>query len=337
MHNAKIRPSFDARRQVLGNVLPLDTPFTVILDPGDLCNFRCSYCFRSKPASFDCGYYRRNTLTDWKTFQRAADQLCGFPQPPKTISLSNHGEPLCNPELPRMVAYIRKDLGLTSRISIHTNASLLDARMADGLAQAGLDRMVVSVQGLNAEEYRKTCGAAVDFKRFMRQLEYFYSVKSTTEVCVKIVDAALHGPEQEFYDLFSPMADRIFVERVLPIWGEADTGICMNKYGKKFPKVDCCVLLFHTLVVTADGTILPCTHLRPSGSLGTIFETTLAEAWRGKVKTAMLRAMLEKGLHGNAPCRSCGIAQNSVFAECDIIDGHRNAILGRLTDGKGLA
>jgi len=53
--------------------------------------------------------------------------------------------------------------------------------------------------------------------------------------------------EQEFYDLFSPMADRVFVEKVVPIWGGKNNDICMNKYGRIFPRVECCSLLFHTL------------------------------------------------------------------------------------------
>lgn len=332
---AQISPSFDARRQVLGEILPLDTPFTVIIDTGDVCNFRCSYCFRGKAASFDCGYYRRNILISWEAFQRAADHLCGFPQAPKAISLSNHGEPLCNPALPRMATYIKKDLGVPSRISIHTNASLLDKRMADGLAAAGLDRMVVSVQGLSAEDYRAVCGAGIDFERFLRQLEYFYSIKTTTEVCVKIVDDALHGPEQAFYELFAPMADRVFVEKVVPIWGAAEGRIRANKFGDTFPRVDCCILLFHTLVVTADGTILPCTHLRPSCDLGTIFDTTLAEAWRSEARTTLLRAMLQKGLNRNGVCHLCQLAQNSVYAECDIIDRYRLEILRRMDTANG--
>jgi len=330
MDSMKIRPSFDPQRQILGNILPLDSPFTVILDSGDLCNFRCSYCFRGNPTAFDNGYYYRNRVPTWKTFQRSADQLCDFPAPPKTVSLSNHGEPLCNPDLPRMVSYLKKELGLPSRISIHTNASLLNRNTAEALADAGLDKMVVSVQGMSADDYRATCGVSIDFKCLLQQLEYFYSIKTTTEVCIKIVDTALSVPEQEFYDLFSPMADRVFVEKVVPIWGGKNNDICMNKYGRIFPRVECCSLLFHTLVVTSDGTILPCTSLRPFCDLGTVFITTLRKAWNSNDRLDLLHGMLDKGMSKIDLCRYCYIAQNSIYSENDIIDGYRNEIMNRI-------
>ena len=39
--------SYSQDRNVLGKVLPLDTPYTVMVDISDMCNLRCNYCFRA--------------------------------------------------------------------------------------------------------------------------------------------------------------------------------------------------------------------------------------------------------------------------------------------------
>ncbi len=42
---AKIERRIDpGNRTVLGEVLPLETPFVLLVDPSNLCNFRCKYC-----------------------------------------------------------------------------------------------------------------------------------------------------------------------------------------------------------------------------------------------------------------------------------------------------
>ena len=63
-----------------------------------------------------------------------------------------------------------KETGITDRTEIVTNGSLLTHKLSDALIHAGLDRLRVSLQGVTAEQYQKTCGAAIDFDRFVEQL-----------------------------------------------------------------------------------------------------------------------------------------------------------------------
>ena len=42
---AKIKPRIDlANRTKLENVIPLEVPFVIYVDPSDVCNFRCKFC-----------------------------------------------------------------------------------------------------------------------------------------------------------------------------------------------------------------------------------------------------------------------------------------------------
>lgn len=334
MDKNKIGTSFDKKRQVLGKVFPLDTPFTVIVDASEACNFRCNYCFRSETKPEAWGNYAvKKNLMKWETFEKVVEQIKQFPQEIKGISLSNHGEPLCNRRLPEMVRYI-KDQGIKCRVSIHTNASILDEEYALELAKSGIDKVVVSLQGMDADTYDEVCHTKLDFEWFYSVLKYFYENKTeATTLNIKIMDVAVKGREDEFYERFSPIADQVFIEQVVPIWKNVGDGAekpetMTNKYGGKFKYQECCPLLFDTMVVTPDGDVYPCTQITSTDCLGNINEATLVELWNSDQRKELLRRQLL--LQAPESCNGCYIRQNSIFTPEDMIDDYREEILERL-------
>lgn len=335
MEYKNIIKSYSQERHVLGEVLPLDTPYTILIDISDVCNLRCKYCFRYDE-SIEAEDYRKNRLMDWDTFVRIVEQMKVFPAQFKRIALSHNGEPLCNRLLPQMVRYI-KESGLTGKTEIHTNALLLDEQYIEELCDVGLDRAVISLQGLDAEAYLAECGAQIDFEYFYHMIEVFYKRKKNTQVHIKIVDEAVGAEKEKFYELFSPIADRVFVESVVPLWTGADMAenVCeINKYGDAFKVQQCCPLIFYTMNVLPDGTIYPCSHIRPPFKLGNVYDTTLLEAWNSEEKREFLKQMLEHGRFGTEVCKNCYIPQNTVMTNEDSIDEYAGQILERMRAGE---
>ncbi|RGS37161.1 radical SAM/SPASM domain-containing protein [Roseburia hominis] len=336
MSYSNIIKSYSQDRNVLGKVLPLDTPYTVLIDISDSCNLRCKYCFRYD-TSIGAEDYRKNRLMDWETFQIVVEQLKEFPSQIKRIALSHNGEPLCNRKLPQMVSYI-KNAGLTGRTEIHTNGLLLDKQYIEELCEAGIDRVVISLQGLDGDAYYKECGVRIDFERFYYHLKYFYQKKRDTQIHIKIVDEAVGEERDRFYEMFSPIADRVFVESVVPLWTDSDmkTGeVEKNKYGDTFKVQQCCPLVFYTINVLPDGTIYPCSHIRPPFKLGNVKETTIYEAWNGAQKKTFMKDMLESGRFKMEACKNCYIPQNTVMTPEDSIDAYAEEILERINRTQG--
>ena len=334
MKDNKIQASYDKNRQCLGKIYPLSTPFTVILDTSEACNFRCNYCFRATESPDAWGDYAvKKNLMKWEVFEHAVAQIKEFPEEVKAISLSNHGEPLCNRRLPEMVRYI-KEQGIMSRISIHTNGSMLDKEYALELAASGIDKVVVSLQGLAGDTYKKVCATELDFDFFYQNLKcLFENKKKNTIINIKIMDVAVGDREQEFYEMFLKIADFVFVEKMVPIW--KNTGDVsekpeevQNKYGDSFPYQECCPLLFNTLVVTPEGDVYPCTQLLSKEKLGNIEEASLVDLWNSEERKELLRRQLL--LQAPESCNGCYIRQNSIFSKEDMIDNYRLEILKRL-------
>lgn len=332
MDNAKIMPSFDHKRSVLGEIFPLKTPFNVIVDTSERCNFQCKYCFRSDDDKSKWGYAKDNLLMDWNIFEKIVDQIKQFDDEVRQISLSGHGEPLCNRKIPDMVRYIKQQ-GIRSRVSIHTNASLLDQEFIADLIDSDIDRIVVSLQGLSSEKYWEVCHAKIDFEQLYLNLRYLYNKKNHTQVHIKVMDVALEkGEEDKFYQMFTPIGDRVFIEQEVPIWKGVDLGKgkheIENKYGNSFPMQKCCPLIFHTIVIAPNGDVYPCTQLLREDKLGNVNESTLTEMWAGGERRNLLLRQCE--LNNPEVCEQCYIRQNSIYTKEDMIDDNRLRIKERL-------
>ncbi len=331
----KVKESFQENRTLLGKVLPLSTPYTALIDVSDVCNFKCNYCFRASGSDINAPGYRNNVLMSWENYTRAIDQLTEFPEQVKRISLSHNGESLCNPRLPEMVSYV-KQKGLTGCCEFHTNGSLLTHEKSKQLVDAGLNRMIISLQGMTAEKYKDVCHATVDMERFYDELSYLYSIKTEKlQVNIKIVKEALESGEEElFLEKYGKVADRVFIERVVPLWGlenEAEPDVQWeNKYGRKEKWQSCCPLLFYTIGVHPTGDIYPCSHIVPPFKLGNVSETTLKQAWESAKRKEFLLQMLREGRGACEECVNCYIPQNTIMTEADRIDDYREEILGRL-------
>lgn len=330
---SKVKPSYDTNRQMLGEILPIKTPFTVIIDVSERCNFKCNYCFRGQDNKKAWGYAVRNDLMSWEIFELAVEQISQFSESVKVISLSNHGEPLCNRKLPQMVKYI-KEKGIKSKVSIHTNASLLDERYALELAESQIDKVVISLQGMNSAKYKDVCGAIVDFDALYDNLSYFYKHKQKTQINVKIVDVALgEYTKEQFVDKFSKVADNVFVEKMVPIWKDIDLNSnakVNNKYGDIFLRQECCTLIFHTIVVGTTGDVYPCTQLLYPYPIGNIKNRTIKEMWDSSERNKLLCQQVVGA--SQTICKDCYIKQNSIFSENDMIDLYKDRILERLKE-----
>ena len=118
-------------RQVLRDVLPLAKPFTVLIEPTSLCNFRCIQCFQS--ITTDSYFTQTRGVMPLALFRRVVDQLQQWPGAKlKVLKLSLYGEPMVNPKFSEMVR-IAKAADVAERVETTTNASLLTRAVAEQL------------------------------------------------------------------------------------------------------------------------------------------------------------------------------------------------------------
>ncbi len=312
-------------RVKLADVVPLNTPFTLNVFPSNICNFRCNYCAQSlgKEKLLE-KYGFPMELMSVDTLAIAIEQAKEFGEPFKLVSFMGHGEPLCNRRLPEMIRMV-KEAGIAKRVDIITNASLLDEAYSDELIDAGLDVLRVSLQGISAEKYEKICNYKIDFARFVNRLGYFYSHRKKCKVFLKTVDAALEfGEDEKFYEIFSPISDRIYVDKVKPVYdgvnySENEKDLSTDRYGTMHGRRMVCPQPFYMLSLWANGDVTPCDALYKASPLGNVYTRSLKQMWNGEIHREFCRLQLKGKRMEHPACSKC-CAPDDVSAKEDVLD-----------------
>ena len=120
----------------------------------DRCNFRCSYCMPKEIFDKDYAYLPHAELLSFEEITRIARVFVAHGV--QKIRLTG-GEPLLRKNLERLIeqlAQLRTPEGLPLDLTLTTNGSLL-ARKARALKDAGLQRVTVSLDGLDDAVFRK--------------------------------------------------------------------------------------------------------------------------------------------------------------------------------------
>ncbi|MFV1961503.1 MAG: GTP 3',8-cyclase MoaA [Acidimicrobiia bacterium] len=110
----------------------------------DRCNFRCTYCMPKEVFGPDHEFLPRNQLL---TFEEITSVVRTFVSRGVNKVRITGGEPLLRKQIEKLVAAIAAVDGVED-LTLTTNASLL-GRKAAGLAEAGLDRVTVSLDAMD--------------------------------------------------------------------------------------------------------------------------------------------------------------------------------------------
>jgi cyclic pyranopterin phosphate synthase len=119
----------------------------------DRCNFRCSYCMPKDVFTKDYPYLPHSALLTFEEITRIAKQCVA--QGVQKIRLTG-GEPLLRKGIEILIeqlAALRTPLGERLDLTLTTNGALL-ARKAKALKAAGLNRLTVSLDGLDDGVFR---------------------------------------------------------------------------------------------------------------------------------------------------------------------------------------
>ena len=120
----------------------------------DRCNFRCSYCMPKEVFDRDHVFLPQSSLLSFEEITRLARVFVAHGV--QKIRLTG-GEPLLRKGLEQlitMLAELRTPDGLPLDLTLTTNGSVL-ARKAAALAKAGLQRVTVSLDGLDDTVFRR--------------------------------------------------------------------------------------------------------------------------------------------------------------------------------------
>ncbi len=116
----------------------------------DRCNLRCTYCMPREVFGPDHVFLPKELILSYEEMTRLVSAISTLGV--KKIRLTG-GEPLLRKDLPRLISMLRAELPEDIELAMTTNGILLP-RYATQLAEAGLDRVTVSLDSLDDAIFR---------------------------------------------------------------------------------------------------------------------------------------------------------------------------------------
>ncbi len=270
-----------------------ELPLHLDIEASSLCNLRCTFCDKLP-------LLQKNQLGNlsFETFRNVMDQFS--PEEGQRLwglKLSYRGEPLINKEVPEMVRYA-KERGVLD-IYFNTNGMLLTEEVSKALIEAHLDRISVSIDGTDREEYESVrIGAKLDTVlaniRTLRSLREAYQV---TYPKIRIQTVKLPGLDLEKYiNTWRDDADEV---AAIDFKDES----CRNT---TLRGSWACPQLWQRMTIEWDGTIFGCNNddLR-SICLGNVNERSIYDCWHDERLMEIRRRHMQGASHEIDDCNGC--------------------------------
>jgi radical SAM protein with 4Fe4S-binding SPASM domain len=274
-------------------------PLHLDVDVTTACNFRCPMCPAGQTGHFFPGL-TRGLFMDRALYSRALAQGAAWGLPSLRLGLT--GEPLLVEDIHQWVAEAR-EAGVLD-LSLITNGLLLTPERSQALLEAGLTRLMVSVDAARPETYARVRPGG-SWETLWENLAGFLAVRRGAGselplLRLSFVEMELNLAERDqFRELFSPLADYLSFQRYHNILGLTETDLA--PVGEA-ASGGFCAEPFTRLALQADGGLFPCCSDFGRGApLGRFPEVSLSEVWNSPAA----RRLTEAGAADRDPCRQC--------------------------------
>lgn len=248
----------------LRELLPLDTPLSLMIDPSNICNFKCVFCPTGDEELLRL-VGRTKGLMSLELFYKIVDDLNQFPKQLEVLHLYKDGEPLVNKSLAEMVRYA-KEKGCAKKVETTTNGALLTFERSKQLIEAGLDGIRISIYSLSDKGYLEATGTPVEFEKIRKNVENFYllkeAIRPNLHIHCKILDTGMKEEiKNKFLSIFSPISDSVHIDSING-WSNSlnrDLTLGMVKHNEPHSgERIVCPEPFWKLAVNHDGTVSAC-------------------------------------------------------------------------------
>jgi radical SAM protein with 4Fe4S-binding SPASM domain len=226
---------------------------------------------------------------DWKTFKSVF-----IGTRPISVKLNWRGEPLLHPDIAKLVEYAKS---FSDEVSFNTNGLLLTKELIKDLSDAGLDWLIISVDGATKYTYEKIRRGA-KFDTLMSNIELLNRMNVKFKVRLQICKQPDNENEIKLWKrTFMFLADSIRVGNRFDPQGK-------NGYKVRQPKS--CPQPWQRLTVSWKGDIHPCpSDYLGKVNLGNVHDETVASVWNS-MDMQHIRGFLREGGRQNFQlCRNC--------------------------------
>lgn len=293
---------------------PAEFPLQLNFETSYKCDLACPMCTHSQSAEEKEEFSDTRARLSLEKFKEIIDE--GVPKGLVSVNFNSINEPLLNKELPKFISYAR-ERGVLD-LMIHTNARSLTEDRAKAILEAGLTRIMFSLDSIRPETY-KIIRVGSDYDLVMGNILRFLDLKkkagkSLPITRVSFVRNMLNQPElEEFVSFWREKVDYFLIQGFSnPAVGksyykEVEDRFRIHNEGQEI-EWDCGEP-YQKLVIRGNGDVVPCcSWYGIEMVLGNVFKSTVSEIWTGKA-AQNVRASVNR-FDGSEPeaCKKCRFA-----------------------------
>jgi radical SAM protein with 4Fe4S-binding SPASM domain len=281
------------------------TKFPVHLDieSTNCCNLKCIMCPHSNPTR---EFKKSLGFMDIDLFKKIIDE--GAKRGLYSIKLNWRGEPLVHKKCDEMVEYAKKK-GILE-VQFNTNGLLLNKELSERLINAGLDRIIFSVDAASEETYKKIRRGG-DYNKLLKVIKEFINIKKLKKskkpfIRMQLVKMDYNVSElDKFIEMWSPMVDQISTQEYTSRQeGERKLTSSEESIGR-LP----CRQIWQRLVITKDGDVVMCCRDWDSeqvlGKLDYKNNKEVMYFWKGETLSRIREMHKRKELNKIPVCKKC--------------------------------
>lgn len=278
-------------------------PIHLDLESITSCNLKCFMCFQSyNPPKY--------VLMDTKLFKKIIDE--GAKKNLCSVKLQYRGEPLLDTRIVDMVRYV-KEKGIIE-VMFNTNATLLNEKVAKDLIEAGLDKIICSVDGYTKEVY-ESIRIGANFESVLNNIERLRNLKEKMGfkkpiIRVQMIDTAMnHHLINGYLKFWDRIADQISIGDMVDMKDDKEDATLLPDFA--------CAQLWQRLIVLADGDVLSCCGALWQGNeklepLENAKDVSISAIWHSN-KLNKLRDLHKRGKsHEIKMCRLCTLRKSFI-------------------------
>lgn len=259
------------------------------------CNMACSICPHP-----DLERNKDRRQLRWQQFTSIIDE-CLAADEFESIVLDLQNEPLLDGELADRIRYIRTNERRRTFIGITTNGLALTPGALAALVESGIDRVVVSLNALDADTFAQLV-PKVKFEKVLGNIEDALQVPKAKDVLKFSFGASKHNKKQ-LGDFATHMERQQFQYRVFALHDR------LKQVVGDFLDVDrerICHLPLYSMAILLDGTaILCCQDWIPERTMGNVLREGIRGVWTSSEYQRIRINIVEQGELPTSPCKNC--------------------------------
>ena len=276
---------------------------SLIIEPTNTCNLRCTFCFVTEGMTRDEGFM------DLKLFKKVIDDTPEL----EHLCMHNWGEPLLHKEIFEMFDYAHQ-AGI-KHIVMSTNGTLLTDKMINKIIESPLNIIRFSIDG-SADTFKRIRG--VELEKIKENILQLKKVKETKRPelsmgVVFTVEEDTQDDVDEYIKHWETIVDHVRTQPKLIQSPRSEP--CPEPFGKDYGK----------LVVLWDGTVIPCcVDYNATLKLGNANSDRVSDLWNNSEINA-LRIQHEKAKYPKV-CVNCNECDTSTTEKRFFFDEIQEAI-----------